>query len=71
MVDALVALAHKLNLVVCAEGVENQATLDALSGFGCDFAQGYHISPPVPAAEIPKIIARWDQSQHQPAVKAR
>ena len=71
MVDALVALAHKLNLVVCAEGVENQATLDALSGFGCDFAQGYHISRPVPAVEIPKIIARWDQSQHQPAAKAR
>ncbi len=72
MVDALVALAHKLNLVVCAEGVENQATLDALGGFGCDFAQGYHISPPVPAAEIPKIIARWDQQQHrQPAAKSR
>ena len=71
MVDALVSLAHKLNLVVCAEGVENQATLDALGRFGCDFAQGYHISPPVPAAEIPKIIARWDQSQHQPAAKSR
>jgi len=71
MVDALVALAHKLNLTVCAEGVENQATLDALGRFGCDFAQGYHISPAVPAAEIPKIIARWDQSQHQPAVKSR
>jgi len=71
MVDALVALAHKLNLTVCAEGVENQATLDALGQFGCDFAQGYHISPAVPAAEIPKIIARWDQSQHQPAVKSR
>jgi EAL domain-containing protein (putative c-di-GMP-specific phosphodiesterase class I) len=71
MVDALVALAHKLNLVVCAEGVENQATLEALSGFGCDFAQGYHISPPVPPAEIPKIIARWDQQQQRPAAKSR
>jgi EAL domain-containing protein (putative c-di-GMP-specific phosphodiesterase class I) len=71
MVDALVALAHKLNLVVCAEGVENQATLEALGRFGCDFAQGYHISPPVPPAEIPKIIARWDQQQRQPAAKAR
>jgi EAL domain-containing protein (putative c-di-GMP-specific phosphodiesterase class I)/CheY-like chemotaxis protein len=71
MVDALVALAHKLHLTVCAEGVENQATLDALSRFGCDFAQGYHISPPVPPAEIPKIIARWDQLQHQPAAQSR
>jgi EAL domain-containing protein (putative c-di-GMP-specific phosphodiesterase class I) len=71
MVDALVALAHKLNLVVCAEGVETQDTLDALSRFGCDFAQGYHVSPPVPAAEIPKIIARWDQNQHRPVAKSR
>lgn len=65
MVDALVALAHKLNLVVCAEGVETQATLDMLGRFGCDFAQGYHVSPPVPPADIPNIIARWDQQQRQ------
>ena len=66
MVDALVSLAHKLNLTVCAEGVEDKATLEALSEFGCDFAQGYYVSPPVPPAEIPKIIARWDQLQHRP-----
>lgn len=66
MVDALVSLAHKLNLTVCAEGVEDEATLGALSRFGCDFAQGYYVSPAVPAAEIPKIIARWDQQQSRP-----
>ena len=66
MVDALIGLAHKLNLVVCAEGVENEATLGALGRFGCDYAQGYYVSPPVRASEIPKIIARWDQLQRQP-----
>jgi EAL domain-containing protein (putative c-di-GMP-specific phosphodiesterase class I) len=71
MVDALVSLAHKLNLTVCAEGVENLATLEALGDFGCDFAQGYYVSTPVPAAEIPKIIAHWDQQQRQPAAKFR
>jgi len=70
MVDALVSLAHKLNLAVCAEGVEDQATLEALGRFECDYAQGYLVSPPVPAAEIPKIIARWDQHKH-PAAHAR
>ena len=63
MVDALVSLAHKLNLTVCAEGVEDEATLEALGRFGCDFAQGYYVSPAVAAGEIPKIIARWDQQQ--------
>jgi EAL domain-containing protein (putative c-di-GMP-specific phosphodiesterase class I) len=66
MVDALISLAHKLNLTVCAEGVENRATLDALGAFGADFAQGYFVSTPVPPAEIPGIIAHWDEQQRQP-----
>jgi len=67
MVDALVSLAHKLNLTVCAEGVENRATLDMLGTFGADFAQGYFVSTPVPAAEIPRIIGHWDEQQRLPA----
>lgn len=70
MVDALVSLAHKLNLAVCAEGVEDQATLRMLAAFGCDFAQGYYISPPVPAAEIPRIMRQWDQPQRMPAARS-
>ena len=71
MVDALVSLAHKLNLTVCAEGVENRATLEELGRFGADFAQGYFVSTPVPPAELPQIIAHWDNQQRQPAVKTR
>jgi EAL domain-containing protein (putative c-di-GMP-specific phosphodiesterase class I)/CheY-like chemotaxis protein len=66
MVDALVSLAHKLGLAVCAEGVEDAATLEALGRFGCDYAQGYYISAPVGAGEIPKVMARWDLEQRQP-----
>jgi EAL domain-containing protein (putative c-di-GMP-specific phosphodiesterase class I) len=69
MVDALVGLAHKLNLTVCAEGVENRETLEMLGRFGSDCAQGFYISPPVPPAEIPRIIAAWDQKQ-RPAAQA-
>ena len=43
-------LAHNLGLDVVAEGVEDQWTLDLLSTFGCDQAQGYHIARPMPAA---------------------
>jgi EAL domain-containing protein (putative c-di-GMP-specific phosphodiesterase class I) len=71
MVDALIALAHKLNLTACAEGVEDRATLEALGKFGVDFAQGYFVSTPVPAAEIPRIVAHWDGQQRNPGVRSR
>ena len=63
MVDALVSLAHKLNLRVCAEGVENRETLDILGRFGCDGAQGFYISQPVAASEIAKVIAQWEEGE--------
>jgi len=37
---------------VVAEGVEDQWTLDLLSSFGCDQAQGYHIARPMPSADF-------------------
>jgi EAL domain-containing protein (putative c-di-GMP-specific phosphodiesterase class I) len=49
-------LAHNLGLNVVAEGVENQWTLDLLSTFGCDQAQGYHIARPMPAAAFTKWL---------------
>ena len=71
MVDALISLAHKLSLTVCAEGVENRATLEELGRFGADYAQGYFVSTAVPPAEIPQIIAHWDEQQRRPVHKPR
>lgn len=71
MVDALVGLAHKLNLTVCAEGVEDRATLEMLGRFGADFAQGYFVSQPVPPAEIPRIVAHWEDRERRPAPRPR
>ncbi len=48
IVRSTVALAHSLGLLVIAEGVENTETLDLLRGMGCDQAQGYHLSRPLP-----------------------
>jgi EAL domain-containing protein (putative c-di-GMP-specific phosphodiesterase class I)/ActR/RegA family two-component response regulator len=59
MVDALVGLAHKLNLTVCAEGVEDKKTLELLDQIGCDAAQGFYISMPLRAAEVPNVAANW------------
>jgi EAL domain-containing protein (putative c-di-GMP-specific phosphodiesterase class I) len=44
-------MSHSLNLPVIAEGVETQEQLDWLKAQGCDFAQGYLFSRPVPADE--------------------
>jgi len=52
-------LAHNLGLSVCAEGIENENTFHHLVEFGCDFAQGYFISRPVPPDQIPEWFAGW------------
>ena len=49
IVRSTIELAHALDLTVVAEGVEDQKALDAVRGFGCDFAQGYHFSRALPA----------------------
>ncbi len=61
MVEALIGLAHKLGINACAEGVETQEALEFLGAVGCDAAQGYFISPPVPASEVPVVIEQWSE----------
>ena len=41
-----------MGLRVVAEGIEEGATLDVLSDVGCDYAQGYFISRPMPPEEL-------------------
>jgi EAL domain-containing protein (putative c-di-GMP-specific phosphodiesterase class I) len=67
MIEALVSLAHKFNLAVCAEGVEKADTLAFLSSVACDAAQGFYIGPPAAASEVAKTIASWDRNQRRRA----
>ena len=52
LVHAMINLAHNLNLEVVAEGVETAEQLALLRLFGCDQAQGYLISKPLPLPEL-------------------
>lgn len=63
MVETLVELAHKLNLVVCAEGVETKETLSFLDSIQCDFAQGFFISRAVGPADVMSAIESWEYRQ--------
>jgi len=52
IVAAAIDLAHDLGMEFVAEGVEDSGALDWLREHGCERAQGFHISPPLPAAEF-------------------
>ncbi len=59
IVRSTTELAQRLGLRVVAEGVETAAALEFLRGVGCEEAQGYFLSRPVPASEITAWIAQW------------
>lgn len=62
MIETSLDLARKLGLGVVAEGVETEDEWQLLAQLGCDVAQGYLISPPVPGEQLPDAIQRWRQT---------
>jgi diguanylate cyclase (GGDEF)-like protein len=58
IVRAVTGLGKSLGIVTTAEGVETDAQFDLLRSEGCTQAQGYLFSPPRPAAEVEKMLAR-------------
>jgi diguanylate cyclase (GGDEF)-like protein len=61
IVRSTIDLAHNMGLTVVAEGVENEAAQRRLASLHCDEAQGYHMSRPLPVAEMAKFAATWAQ----------
>jgi diguanylate cyclase (GGDEF)-like protein len=57
IVRSTIGLAHDLGLSVVAEGIEDQQTLEFLAGLGCDVAQGYFISRPLPVVALGDWLA--------------
>ncbi|MBI1180448.1 MAG: EAL domain-containing protein [Alphaproteobacteria bacterium] len=57
IVKSIIDLGHNLGMKVCAEGVETQQSANTLMMLGCDYAQGFYFSRPVPLPDIMRRIA--------------
>jgi EAL domain-containing protein (putative c-di-GMP-specific phosphodiesterase class I) len=57
VVRSTIELAHSLGLRTVAEGIEDASTLERLRSLGCELAQGFHLSKPLPA---PTLNRWWD-----------
>ncbi|HSK82886.1 MAG TPA: PAS domain S-box protein [Rubrobacter sp.] len=57
IVRAVIDLSHTLGIKVVAEGVEIRELVTLLAEMGCDFAQGYYFSRPLPPEEVPRFLA--------------
>ncbi|MDG4665121.1 bifunctional diguanylate cyclase/phosphodiesterase [Mycobacterium sp. 236(2023)] len=66
IVRAVIDLAHALGVTPVAEGVENTETASQLLEYGCDVAQGFLYSPPLPAPAIEKLLETHKRSMFAP-----
>ena len=57
IIQAVITLAHSMGMTTVAEGVETTEQLRALTELGCDGIQGFLLSEPVPAADVPETLS--------------
>lgn len=62
IVNSVIDLAHNLGHQVVAEGVETDAVMRMLKKRGCDSMQGYYLSKPLSADDIPVLFAEYNQA---------
>jgi diguanylate cyclase (GGDEF)-like protein len=56
IVKATISLAHSLNIMVVAEGIETEQQYQILKSYGCDFGQGYYIAQPLSTEDAARFM---------------
>ncbi|MDO9369446.1 MAG: EAL domain-containing protein [Sphingopyxis sp.] len=69
IVHGVIDIAHRMNIVTVAEGVENDNQLAQLRSLGCDIAQGYLFSRAISAERVPGWLRNW--ARDRPAAPER
>ncbi len=70
LLQGITAIAQSLGFGTVAEGVETQAQLEIVSELGIDTVQGYFYSKPVPAKDIPAMVATLNKDTENKSLKA-
>jgi EAL domain-containing protein (putative c-di-GMP-specific phosphodiesterase class I) len=52
LIRSAIEMAHAIGAEVVAEGIEDAATMQAVTDLGADYIQGYHIARPMPLADL-------------------
>lgn len=60
----IVAMANSLDYKVVVEGVETREQLQFLTACGCDYAQGFYFSEPLPVDKFMQLLFHWHESDH-------
>ena len=69
IVRSTIELGHNLGLRVVAEGVENEGIWQQLSMLGCDLAQGYYLTRPVPPNELEEWLQDYNAARFPAATR--
>lgn len=66
IISGIVSIAHALNLLVVAEGAENEDQVESLRALGCDQLQGYVISQPMPLEQVMRwhTVYKYQNNSH-------
>ena len=61
IIRSIIDIARTLEMTTTAEGVETSLQFQSLQLLGCSEAQGYYLSKPLPASQLPNLIETWSK----------